>query len=160
MEALKETLANHPVFKDLSPKHIDFVTGCASERSFKADTFIFKTGEPAEEFYLMNAGKVGLEVYAPPKGPLNILTLSEGEMLGWSWLFEPFTWHFDARTIKDTEVYAFDAIEMREAFEKDHEFGYVFTKCFGHIMMQRLAATRLQLLDVFGKDVGYPNLID
>jgi CRP-like cAMP-binding protein len=152
MNALAKLLSTHPVFKDLKPEYITFLSESACEHTFKAGKVIFKTGEPAEEFYLIKEGKVALEVYSPPKGSLNILTLNSNSVLGWSWLYPPYTWHFEARAISDTTTFTFDAIKVRTECRRDFEFGYMFTNCFGQIMMRRLVATRLQLLDVFGTD--------
>lgn len=160
MESLKKSLESNPVFKVLQTKHLDFLAAHMKEENFKTGKFLFKTGEPAEEFYLVVKGKVALEVYSPPKGPLTILTVGTHNILGWSWLYPPYTWHFDAKALSDTIVYTFDAIKIRQECRKDYEFGYLLTNCFGQIMMQRLAATRLQLLDVFGTDSGYHNYMD
>jgi CRP-like cAMP-binding protein len=157
MDALKQLLTNHTDFKDLNPDNINYLCGSARKATFPAHSFIFKTGEPAEEFYIIKSGKVALEVYSPPKGPLTILTLKSNDILGWSWLYPPYAWHFEARAANDTTVYAFDAIKIRQECRKDFEFGYCFTNCFGKVMMRRLGATRLQLLDVFGTDTGFPN---
>lgn len=157
MNALKEILYNHPAFKILGPEYINYLCECARKETFKPDTFIFKTGEPADEFYLIDSGKITLQVYSPPKGPLNILTLTSHDLLGWSWLYPPYTWHFEARAVTETATYTFDAVRVREKCQEDFEFGYLFSSCFGKVMMQRLAATRLQLLDIYGSDIGSYN---
>jgi CRP-like cAMP-binding protein len=155
MTALAKLLSTHHIFKELKPEYITFLSECAREHSFKAGTVIFKTGEPAEKFYLIKVGRVVLQVYSPPKGALNIMTLNGNSVLGWSWLYSPYAWHFDARAVSDTTAFTFNAIMVRAECERDFEFGYMFTKCFGQIMTRRLAATRLQLLDIFGTDTGY-----
>lgn len=157
MNELKELLFNHPDFKDLNPIYIDRLCEHARIETFDANTYLFKTGEPAESFYIIDSGKIAIEVYSPPKGPLTILTLNSHDIVGWSWLYPPFSWHFEARAINDVKAFAFDAIKIRAACHNDYEFAYHFTRCFGRVMMQRLAATRLQLLDIFGTDTGYPN---
>lgn len=159
METLKDILSKHLVFKDLKPEYIEFLSSCASEEAFAGGTFIFKTGEPAEDFYLVNTGQVALEVYSPPKGAVNIMTLNTNDILGWSWLFPPHLWHFEARALADVNLFAFDGVKIRRECRRDFEFGYNFTNCFGQIMMQRLAATRLQLLDVFGPDNDFQRIM-
>ena len=157
MESLKELLFNHSDFKDLNPEYIKRLCDCARKESFAPDSFIFKTGEPAEDFYIIDSGDVAVEIYSPPKGPLTILTLSAHDILGWSWLYPPYTWHFEARAINAVTAYAFDAVMIRKQCHEDFEFGYHFTNSFGKVMLQRLSATRLQLLDIFGTDIDYPN---
>ena len=71
-------------------------------------------------------------------------------LLGWSWLFPPYQWHFDARALELTRTTALDGQCLRIKCEEDHELGYRLGQRFAHVMMQRLQATRLQLLDVYG----------
>jgi hypothetical protein len=79
--------------------------------------------------------------------------LGEGEILGWSWLIPPYNWHFDARAVELTRAIALDGKCLRNKCEQDHDLGYELLKRFAHIMEQRLQATRLQLLDVYGNHV-------
>ena len=86
MENLKPILAQHPFFKDLAEEHLLLITGCASNVRFEAGQYIFREGEEAHQFYLVRQGKVGIEIVAPDRGPITIQTLSDGDILGWSWL--------------------------------------------------------------------------
>jgi CRP-like cAMP-binding protein len=71
-------------------------------------------------------------------------------VLGWSWLFPPYRWHFDARALELTRAIALDGKCLREKCEEDHDLGYELVKRVAQIIMERLQATRLQLLDVYG----------
>jgi hypothetical protein len=91
-----------------------------------------------------------VETFAPGRGPIIIQTLGEGEVLGWSWLIAPYRWRFDGRAVELTRAIALDGECLRGKCEEDHNFGYKLMKRFAHVMEQRLQATRLQLLDVYG----------
>jgi hypothetical protein len=80
-----------------------------------------------------------------------IQTEGEGEILGWSWLVPPYYWHFDARATEKTQVIAIDGKCLREKCESDHDLGYKLMRRFALIIAERLEATRLQLLDIYGK---------
>ncbi len=150
METLKPILTQHPFFKDLQPEYLDLVVGCASNVRFDADTYMFREGEEAGHFYLLRTGTVALEIATPDRGPMTIQTLGEGEIIGWSWLVPPYTWHFDARVTDLVRAIALDATCLRKKCEADHHLGYELLKRLTVMMEQRLAATRLQLLDVYG----------
>jgi CRP-like cAMP-binding protein len=150
IQTLEPILAEHPFFKDLEPRHLQLVVGCASNVRFDAGRFVFREGEEANQFYLIRHGTVRLEIFVPERGPLTIQTLGEGDVLGWSWLFPPYRWHFDARAATLTRAIALDGKCLRTKCEDDHDLGYELVKRFAHVMMQRLQATRLQLLDVYG----------
>lgn len=149
METLEPILAEHPFFKGLDRHYIELIVGCSSNVRFDAGKSVFRTGEEANEFYLVRHGKVALEVYAPGQGPITIETVGEGEILGWSWLIPPYRWRFDARAVDLTRAIALDGKCLRDKCEKDHDLGYELLKRFADIIVRRLEATRLQLLDVY-----------
>ena len=79
-----------------------------------------------------------------------IETLEDDEIVGWSWLFEPYRWHFDGRAVGAVRAIEFDAACLRGKSDADHELGYALMQRFAHTMIVRLQSTRLQLLDVYG----------
>jgi CRP-like cAMP-binding protein len=150
METLEPILAAHPFLKGLEPDHLKLITGCASNVVFQPGQFIFREGEEANQFYIVREGKVVIETYSPVKGPIPIHTRQKGEVLGWSWLVPPYRWHFDARALELTRAIALDGKCLRQKCEDDHDFGYEIMKRFAFVIAERLEATRLQLLDVYG----------
>jgi hypothetical protein len=86
----------------------------------------------------------------PHLGDAVIETLDAGDVVGWSWLFPPYRTHFDARAIVATHTIAFDGACLRTKCESDPAFGYKLIKRFAAVMMDRMQATRLQLLDMYG----------
>ncbi|HVO63823.1 MAG TPA: cyclic nucleotide-binding domain-containing protein [Terriglobales bacterium] len=149
METLEHVIAAHPFFTGLEPHYLEPLVSCASNMRFQAGTYIFKVGGEANEFYLIRAGRVALEVIAPQQKPIIVSTLDKGEILGWSWLLPPYKWKFDARAIEDTRAIALDAKCLRTKCEQNHDLGYELLKRFAQIVDRRLEATRLQLLDVY-----------
>jgi CRP/FNR family transcriptional regulator, cyclic AMP receptor protein len=152
--SLEPLLREHPIFQGLDRAHLDLLVGCASNIRFDPSQPIFKTGEEADRFYILRSGKVAIEIDAPPHGPVIIQTIGEGDVLGWSWLFPPYRRNFDARSIELTRAIALDAKCLRGKCEKDHDLGYELMKRFAVLMLDRLKATRLQLLDLYGSPGG------
>lgn len=150
MEDLQRIVAEHLFFKGLQQEYLDLVAGCASNVRFDAGQKIFAEGTEANQFYLIRAGKVAIELKVPGQREIIIETLQEGDILGWSWLIPPYTWHFDARALELTRMIALDGKCLRTKCEQDHNFGYELLKRFSSIIVQRFEATRLQLLDVYG----------
>lgn len=150
MEDLKRILTEHSFFKGLNEEYFNLIVGCASNVRFDAGKLIHREGEEANHFYLIRSGKVTLQMMTPNKGPLIIETLDEGDILGWSWLVPPYTWHLDAIAVELTRMIALDGKCLRGKCENDHNLGYELLKRFADIMMKRLEATRLQLLDIYG----------
>ncbi len=150
MEDLKNILAAHPFFQGLKEEYFTLIVGCASNVRVDADQMILREGEEANQFYLIRSGTVSIQVMTPNKGPVIIQTLHEGDILGWSWLVAPFTWHFDAKAVELTRLIALDGKCLRTKCENDHSLGYELMKRFADIMTKRLESTRLQLLDIYG----------
>lgn len=150
MENLEKILSAHPFFKDMEGDYLNLIVGCASNVRFKQDEVIFRAGQEANMFYVIREGSVALDLHDPGSGKITIDTLVDGEILGWSWLVPPYYWRFDARAIMQTRAIALDGKCLRNKCEKDHDLGYELLKRFSLIIDQRLQATRLQLLDVYG----------
>jgi CRP/FNR family cyclic AMP-dependent transcriptional regulator len=150
MESIAELLEAHPFFKGLEPEYIALIAGCGVNVAFREDEFIFREGDPAEHFYIIRHGRVALETFVPGRGPLVIETISEGDVLGWSWLFPPYRWSSDARAVDVTRAVALDGVCLRGKCDADPRLGYELMRRFAQIIMDRLSATRLRLLDIYG----------
>jgi len=150
MEDLKKILIEHSFFKGLNEEYTSLIVGCASNVRVDAGKMILKEGEEANHFYLIRSGKVKIQLMTPNKGPVIIETLTEGDILGWSWLVPPYTWHFDAKAAELTRMVALDGKCLRNKCENDHNLGYELLKRFADLIMKRLESTRLQLMDIYG----------
>ena len=145
-KSLDWIIAEHPFLRGLNPHQIRLLIDCAMFVRFKPDELIFREGDPANRFYLILEGKVSLESHRREQGSLPIETVQEGEVLGWSWLFAPYYWHFDARAVEETQAVFFYGTPLRDECEADHDLGYELVKRMAEVMLKRLNATRQQLL--------------
>ncbi len=150
MENLEKILKEHPFLEGMSADHLKILVGCASNVVFKAGEMIIREGQPAEQFFFIRHGRVQIETHVPQKGPLLIHTRGEGEVFGWSWMVPPYRWRFDARASELVRMIAMDGKCLRDKCEKDHNLGYEIMKRFSLIIAERLEATRLQLMDIYG----------
>jgi CRP/FNR family transcriptional regulator, cyclic AMP receptor protein len=148
--SLEPILAEHPFLSGLDRKHLIVLAGCAENMRFDAGQFLFREGEDANHFFFIRHGRVSIEVFSPQQHAITIETLSEGDVLGWSWLIPPYTWRFDARAIEMTRTLALDGNRLRARCEEDHDLGFELMKRFANIIDRRLQATRMQLLDLYG----------
>ena len=154
MSNFMEVLDGQPLIMSLNPQHRVEILDCAYEVRADAGTFLMREGATANHFYIITKGKVALEVHEPGTGTLIIETLGPGEILGWSWLFRPYRWHFDVKAVEDLEALAFDARCIRGKCEADPALGYHVMEQFARVMMERLQATRFRLLDLYSAAKG------
>jgi CRP/FNR family transcriptional regulator, cyclic AMP receptor protein len=154
MRTIEELLAEVPALRALAPEHRDTVAGCARNQVFEPGARIMREGDPADAFYVIREGQVALETNVPGRGAVILQTLHDGELLGWSWLVPPYRTAFDARSIATTHAIAFDGACLRGKAEADPALGYALLQRFSALMLERLQATRLRLLDVYGAGVA------
>src|ERR1022692_1362435 len=150
MKGLESLIADASVFAGLDASRLALIAGCGGNEHAREGSILFREGEPADRFFLIRHGWVALEVHARGSGSHVIETLGPGEVVGWSWLFKPYRWQFDARAIETVRLVRFDGACLRGKCDDDHELGYQLMQRFASAMLERLQATRLQLLDVYG----------
>jgi CRP-like cAMP-binding protein len=150
METLERLLAEHPFVQGLDSRYLETLTGCAKNVRFAEGQMIFHEGDEANQFFLIREGKVAIETYIEGRGPVTIQTVAAGEILGWSWLIPPYRHRFDARALEAVRAIALDGKCLREKGEREPRLGYELLKRLTTVIVQRLEATRMQVLDVYG----------
>ena len=145
-QSTESIVLTHPFLKGMSQHQLRILSDCAMQAHFNSNEVIFSEGEPADRFYLIQNGQVGLESYVKNKGNTRIQIIGAGDVLGWSWLFPPYFWHFTARALEPTDAVFLYAKPLREECESDHDLGYELMKRIAEVIMQRLQATRKQSL--------------
>ena len=150
MKTIDMLVRDAPLFAGLTEESLQLVAGCGANVRFAAGDIMFREGDRADTFFLIREGRISLETHIPARGSATIETLDPGEVVGWSWLFPPYTWHFDARALEPVAAVAFDAACLRGKCDADPTLGYQLMGRFAQVMMKRLQWTRVRLLDVYG----------
>jgi len=150
IENLDRIVREHPFFAGLDEAFCRLVSGCAQNVRFDAGQFLCHEGAATDRFYLIRKGRVALQFTAPGRGAMTFQTVGEGEIVGVSWLIPPYHWTHDAKALDLVRAIAMDATCLRDKCEADHDLGYELMKRFVPALVQRLQATRLQILDVYG----------
>lgn len=153
MKTMRDLVAEHPFFQGLDAAHLQLLAGCAKNVHFDAGQYLAHEGDDADRFYALRLGQVAIEAFAPGRGPMVIETVQAGGVVGWSWLFPPHRWRFDARAVELTRALAFDGACLRGKCEQDPVLGHQFMKRFAGVLIHRLQGARLQLLDIYGPAV-------
>ncbi len=150
MQRMVTLLSECAFFEGLSAEQMRALAEGVSVVRYEPGEPLIRAGERADAFYVLRHGKVGIEIDVPGRGAVEVQTIGEDEALGWSWLFPPYHWRFDARALEPVRALRFDAPVLRAKLEADHELGYAMLTRLAKMMAQRLQAARLQLLDVHG----------
>ena len=143
-------LRKQPSTRDLSPKHIQAIAGCAKSRTLAAGEYLWRQGEESGLLYLIQSGQVSLEISVPGQGPLHIEIVNEGEILGCSNLLSSSRCQFDARALTPVSCLLIQGERLHQLMERDQPLGYALLKRMAPMMAQKLESIRLKLLDMNG----------
>lgn len=146
---IRDYLANHRFFENLDEEYLDFLARCATMRKIKKNEMLFRQRQVAETFYVLQRGRISVEIPAMYGPHLRIQNLGPGQILGWSWFIPPYDWDFQARAEEDSELLEFDGKAVLARCEEDAEFGYALLKRFTVLMSDRLEAARRRMMDEF-----------
>jgi CRP-like cAMP-binding protein len=144
--ALHDRIADHPFFTGIKPDYLKIIVTGASEVAFKPGELIFLENEPANRLFLIESGKINVEAHQPGDGTVPIQTIGAGDVLGWSWLYPPFVWHFQAKALEATTAIVVDGAHLLVAAEKNHSFGFELMRRVAQVLICRLQGARKQLL--------------
>ena len=143
---------NHLAFtQGLNPDQLDRIAQIASPRAWDATATIFREGDRDSDLYVVEEGRIAIEIAVPGRGRVTILTVGPGEVFGWSSLFFERLKTAAARAVVPTRALALDANRLRALCDADPSLGYVLTRRILEVVSLRLKATRVQLLDIYGR---------
>jgi len=147
-----------PWFRELKPDHLRCMSEITTLRSFKAGKTIFREGDKEDYLYVVQDGRVALDMYVPSRGKVLIYTAEQWDIFGWSSVTP--TVHqrtAGAMAVLDSQVICVEAEKLRRLCDRDHDLGYLVMRRLADIVASRLMVTRLQLLDMFATPAEIKN---
>ena len=143
-------LRAHPFLRGLEPEQVDRLAQYGELVEVPAGSLLAREGDIAEYFYLILGGRFAIETNVPERVPITLQTVDEGEVIGWSWV-DANPWLFDIRALADCSCVALRAKDIVALLNEDKDLGLQIMRRLNRVMTERLRATRLQLLDLFGE---------
>lgn len=137
------------LLRSVSDANLHELSKLGEQVQFPAGKIVFRNHEPATHCYVITDGRVSLEVCDSAAGCAQILTVGNGELLGWSPVLGLAKLTATAKANTPTKAIAFSGQQIIDLCEQRPDFGYQFMRCTALALAGRLTATRLQLLDVF-----------
>ena len=134
----------------LPAEHRQRLMGITREVSFSQGTRLFEEGGRADRFWIIRTGTVDLDIHVPGRRAAVIESLGHNELVGWSWLYVPHTWHLGAEAATPVRAYEFDAETVRTMCAEDPLFGQSIAQWVGAVVAHRLHCARTRLLDLYG----------
>jgi CRP/FNR family cyclic AMP-dependent transcriptional regulator len=143
-----ETLNKFDVFRGLNNEELRKIAMVCREHTFEQGQIVFSEGSKAEDLYILQKGKVAIEMELHPSGrrvKATVTTLGPGRLFGWSALVEPHILTASASCEEKAEAIAIKGADFLDLFEKDNHIGYVVMKNLAAIVSSRLTRTRQRL---------------
>jgi CRP/FNR family transcriptional regulator, cyclic AMP receptor protein len=151
---VRALLEGHPFLRGFPEEALDLVAETGDAVAFDPGVLLFREGSAADVAYLVLEGHVAIEVHAPGRGAVVVDTVPSGHVVGLSWAAPPFRYQFDARAVDAVTAVRLDAARLRAALAENPAFGFLFLDRLAAVILGRLQATRLRLLDLYGTDGG------
>jgi CRP-like cAMP-binding protein len=145
-----DLLASHPFVQGMPVDTVNRLAAYAKRQTLPAGRVVFREGGRADRFWLIREGRVALDLHVAGRGDVVIDQLGPGSLLGWSWLFPPYTWQFSAVAAEQTLTLELDAAGVRRLCDEDPTFGYRLTRRVAEVLAGRLQATRMRVIELYG----------
>ena len=117
---------------------------------------ILREGDLTEDLAVIRRGRVALRLRVPERGPTTILTIEEGDVIGWSAVVPPHRATSTVIALEATELVLMNGAELRAELDADPKLGSAVYSALLGALARRLVATRQQLLDLFAQPVYEP----
>lgn len=140
------------IFRNLNEAQLKKLASIAARDEYPAGTVLFRKGDAASKFYIVDQGRVLLQTevdIGPGRPPLllDMATVAAGHSVGWSVFVEPCKYTTNCRCTENTGMLSFNAEKLKGLLDQDPGLGYEVLKGIIMILASRLNNARELLLD-------------
>jgi CRP-like cAMP-binding protein len=143
-------LKSQPFCRDLSDTELVELAACGTFVDVAVGEHLLTLGGPCDWFWIVIDGELDVSMHGAPLGTTIIGRLHTGDVAGVSWVAEPFRSEFDLTAVGSGHAVRFDAGAVRRACADDPALGNKIYQRMATLLRDRLHATRLQLMDLYG----------
>jgi CRP/FNR family cyclic AMP-dependent transcriptional regulator len=117
--------------------------------AYEAGAEILREGDPTRDLGVVVRGRVAIRLRVPERGLTTILTVEEGNLIGWSAVIKPHRSTANVVALVPTELLLLDGEWLRAELDADPVLASAVFRALLEALAQRLTGTRMQLLDLF-----------
>jgi CRP-like cAMP-binding protein len=118
-------------------------------QDFPVGATVLQEGAPCRALGVVLTGRIALRLALPGAGERTIITVDDGDLFGWSALLPAFVSTSTGVTLVPTTALLFERERLVATLAADCELAAAVYPRVLVAVARRLAATRLQLLDVY-----------
>jgi CRP-like cAMP-binding protein len=137
-----DALRSCEVFSELTDEELQKILPFCREESYQKDTIMFREGDEADTFYILQDGKVSIQYVICPQPDYcqdaRTLLDKRGDFMGWSSLVKPGRMTASGYCITDIQLVAIDSSKLKELIEQDSHMGFVIMKELAGSINKRL----------------------
>jgi len=132
------------ILSGLDKGFADRLIAVGKEKSYEKGTVLFKQGDPAQQFFILQKGRVRLSMGDEPN---DVYTLTSGQICGWSALTGRSVYSATAFCVAPSIMISFDRETINELLGQDAQNAVLFYKNLAHALGTCLIHARAQLAE-------------
>ena len=140
------------LFEGMSQRFIDEVAKIMVEESYGEGFFLFKEGDPADSFYVLEEGNIRLAI--GEEGHITYTLNAPGDSFGWSSLVDRDVYTTSAQCTQPTKVIKIEKGKLQRMFDKHRFSGLMFYKRLARTIGDRLINNYTSLLSAYRGEGG------
>ncbi len=133
----------------MSPDVCRRLAALATVTEVPPGTAVIREGEPIAALGVVISGRIALRLNLPGVGPQTILTVDDGDVFGWSAVMPGSLSTSTGTALVATQTLMFERERLLAAMAEDCELASAVYQRMLKVVARRLAATRVQLLDLY-----------
>ena len=160
---MRETIENSQLFWKLSDGQIDKLVDLCRKESYEAGARIFSEGDSAHNIYIVEQGKVALEIEirigSRTRKQATIDVITKGQVFGWSSISDRPVFTASAICIEDTKLLVFSGNLVKQLCDEDTDLCRKVMQELVNVVENRLSHARrtlAQILSVTSHDLRAP----
>ena len=144
-----DALRQCELFTDLNDEELSKIVQICCEETYEPQEFICGESEVAEKVYILQEGRVAVQMHLrsdlEPNGDVTIEEVTSGRIFGWSALVKQRRFTASARALEKVRVIVIKSADLNALFEENSHIGFVVMKRLADVISSRLRRTRQQL---------------
>ena len=144
---------------DLTDEMLDKLIPITELLHFDEREIIFRQGEKAQRFYMLQDGKVILEQRITDKIAVSVSAIKSGNSFGWSAMLDGEVYTIDAVCAEPCKVFTLRDKEIKALFEEDHSLGFIMSQGLLRIIKKRYDIRTEQFLKTLRHHPEISNLL-
>ncbi len=142
----KQVLRQCQVFSTLNNAALEQVVGLASEKQYEAGTALFQEGDSAAELFILQEGKVALQMTLPEElaqmgRRITVDVVTRNEVVGWSAIVEPYIYTLTAICLQKVKALSISGTRLRWLLGDNPKIGFEVVRGLIKVVASRLGET-------------------